>query len=174
MLLKGVARTHIKGRLLDQAVILFNCIPFQMGTSLKGKNLLPEGANSFLYEQFLIVWKITYITLSAFLECYYIVFLLCTCVNCVMGAMPMLLWQIRDASRMSGKKQLISLIQVTCRFLAKRLSVEPEHINNTAYLILLIFYAAFLKWRKDQLISFWRCSLTCSTNPSLSWKQIHF
>ena len=27
-----------------------------MGASLKG-NLLPEGANSFLYEQFLKVWK---------------------------------------------------------------------------------------------------------------------
>ena len=35
---------HIKGRLLDQAKILFNFVPFQMGTSLKGKNLLPEGA----------------------------------------------------------------------------------------------------------------------------------
>ena len=56
--------THIKGRLLDQAMILFSCVPFQMGTSLKGKNLLPEGANSFLYEQFLILWKITFITLS--------------------------------------------------------------------------------------------------------------
>ena len=55
---------HIKGRLLDQAMNLFNYIPFQIGTSLKGKNLLPEGANSFLYEQFLIVWKITFITLS--------------------------------------------------------------------------------------------------------------
>ena len=42
--------THIKRRLLDQAMIFFNCVPFQMGTSLKGKNLLPEGANSFLYE----------------------------------------------------------------------------------------------------------------------------
>ena len=51
--------THIKGRLLDQAVILSNWVPFQMGTSLKGKNLLPEGANSFPYEHFLIVWKIT-------------------------------------------------------------------------------------------------------------------
>ena len=30
----------IKGRLLDQAMILFKCIPFQTGTSLKGKNLL--------------------------------------------------------------------------------------------------------------------------------------
>ena len=33
---------------------------FKMGTSLKGKNSLSEGANSFLYEQFLIVWKITF------------------------------------------------------------------------------------------------------------------
>ena len=56
--------THIKGRLLDQAMVFFNCVPFQMETSLKGKNLLPEGANSFLYEQFLIVWKIAFITLS--------------------------------------------------------------------------------------------------------------
>ena len=38
--------THIKGRLLDQAVILFNYAPFKTGTSLKGKNLLQEGANS--------------------------------------------------------------------------------------------------------------------------------
>ena len=56
--------THIKGRLLDQAMILFNYVPFQMGTSHKGKNLLQEGGNSFLYEQFLIVWNITFITLS--------------------------------------------------------------------------------------------------------------
>ena len=28
---------HIKVRLLDQAMILYNCVPFQMGTSLKGK-----------------------------------------------------------------------------------------------------------------------------------------
>ena len=37
---------------------------FKMGISLYGKNLLPEGANSFLYEQFLIIWKITFTTLS--------------------------------------------------------------------------------------------------------------
>ena len=36
---------------------------FKMGTSLTGKNLLPEGANSFLYEQLLIIWKISFITL---------------------------------------------------------------------------------------------------------------
>ena len=35
-----------------------------MVTSLKGKNLPPKGANSFLYEQFLIVLKIKIITLS--------------------------------------------------------------------------------------------------------------
>ena len=55
---------HIKGRLLYQALILYNYVPFQIGTSLKEKNLLQEGANSFLYEQILIVWKITYITFS--------------------------------------------------------------------------------------------------------------
>ena len=40
--------THIKGRLLDRAVILLIASFFIMGTSLKGNNLLPEGANSFL------------------------------------------------------------------------------------------------------------------------------
>ena len=34
--------------------------PFSKWELLKEKNLLPEGANSFLYEQFLIVWKITF------------------------------------------------------------------------------------------------------------------
>ena len=29
---------HIKGRLLDQAVVFFNCVPFQMRNSLKGKS----------------------------------------------------------------------------------------------------------------------------------------
>ena len=84
-----VARTlkvmHIKGRQLDQAKIPFNCIPFQSGTSLKGKNLLPEVANSFLYEQFLIVLKI--ITLSDLP--WMLLFLLCMCVTCVMGTTPM-------------------------------------------------------------------------------------
>ena len=62
--------------------------PYQMGTSLKGKNLLPEGANSFLYEQFLRVRKITFITLSDDLPWMFII-LLRICVNCVMGATPM-------------------------------------------------------------------------------------
>ena len=40
--------THIKGRLLEQAVILLIAHLFIIGTSLKGKNLLPQGANSLL------------------------------------------------------------------------------------------------------------------------------
>ena len=36
----------IKGRLLYQAMILYNYVPFQMGT-LKGKNLLPSGGKFF-------------------------------------------------------------------------------------------------------------------------------
>ena len=37
-----------EGRLLSQAVLLFNWPVFKTGTSLKGKNLLREGAISFL------------------------------------------------------------------------------------------------------------------------------
>ena len=55
---------YIKRRLLDQAMILFNCVSFQIGTSLKGNNLLPEEANFFLYDQFITIWKITFIKLS--------------------------------------------------------------------------------------------------------------
>ena len=40
--------TNIKGRLLYQVDILYNHVPFQIGTSLKGKNSLPERVNSFL------------------------------------------------------------------------------------------------------------------------------
>ena len=35
-------------RLPDQAVILVNCVPFKMGTSLIGKNLSPRGNDFFL------------------------------------------------------------------------------------------------------------------------------
>ena len=45
--------------ILDQAMILLDCVPFQTGNSLASR-----GANSFLYEQFLVVWKITFIMLS--------------------------------------------------------------------------------------------------------------
>ena len=58
----GVARTLKKLRTqkghysIKQRFSSFASL-FKMGTSLIGKNLLPEGANTFLYEQFLIVWK---------------------------------------------------------------------------------------------------------------------
>ena len=55
--------THIKGRLLDQAVILFNCIPFQNGNFSESKEFAP-GAILSLKEQFLMVWKITFTTLG--------------------------------------------------------------------------------------------------------------
>ena len=45
---KAELDTNIKERLLKRAVILINCTPNLIETSLKGKNLLPEGANSFL------------------------------------------------------------------------------------------------------------------------------
>ena len=75
-----------------------------MGTSLKGKNLLPEGANSFLKEQLLMVWKIN---LSEFFPLRAVPYVMenhfyhirrpplnvTICIthvrNCVMGATPM-------------------------------------------------------------------------------------
>ena len=78
---------HLKRRILDQQWFSSIASIFEMGTSLKGKNSLPEGANSFLYEQFLIVWKITFIILNDLP--WMLLCLLRTCVTCVMGATPM-------------------------------------------------------------------------------------
>ena len=44
---------------------------FKMETSLKGKNFFHGGANSFLYEQFLIVWKSLLPNKMISLECCY-------------------------------------------------------------------------------------------------------
>ena len=41
--------THIKGRLLDQAMILFNCFPFQNGNSLREQIL--SFMSSMCYQQ---------------------------------------------------------------------------------------------------------------------------
>ena len=79
--------THIKGRLLDQAVILFNYAPFKTGTSLKGKNLLQEGANSSVKSNSLwygnhfyhISWDPLHVTIFITHVRY-----------CVMGATPMI------------------------------------------------------------------------------------
>ena len=78
---------HIKGRLLYRATILYNYVPFEMGISLKVKNLLTEGTNSFFYEQFLKVWKTTFTTLGELP--WVLLFLFRTYVYCVMGATPM-------------------------------------------------------------------------------------
>ena len=46
---KSLKNIHTsKGRLLYQDEIFYNYVPFQIGPSLKGKNLLPKGANYFL------------------------------------------------------------------------------------------------------------------------------
>ena len=78
-----------------------------MATSLKGKNLLPEGKNLFLYEQFLMVWKITFTTLSH-LPWMLSFFLLRTCVTCVMGATP------RVASQTGQMCQLVCAFVLAC------------------------------------------------------------
>ena len=67
---------HIQGRVI-------NYVSFQMGTSLKGKNLLPEWVNSFLKEMSpfsLMVWKFPYEVI--FLQCVSI-FIMHVC-NCIM------------------------------------------------------------------------------------------
>ena len=43
--------THTKGRLFDQTVILFNCVPDQNG-KFSYTNFIPEGANYFLKSSF--------------------------------------------------------------------------------------------------------------------------
>ena len=55
--------THIKERLLDQAVMLFNCIPFQSGSFSLRIEFAPRGSEFFPLEQFLMVWKFTFTTL---------------------------------------------------------------------------------------------------------------
>ena len=69
MMLNGVARTLIKlrtskGDYWIKQWFSLSATLFKMEMSLKGKNLLLEGANSFLYEQLLMVRNITFITLS--------------------------------------------------------------------------------------------------------------
>ena len=61
--------THIKGRLLDQAVIFFNCIPFQNGNL----SCSQEGAKSFfLKSSSLWYGKSLLPHLVTSLECYYL------------------------------------------------------------------------------------------------------
>ena len=65
-----------------------------MGTSLKGKNLLPEGANSSSQRERILCFKSSYLRYGKSLSphkvrsigCYY--FLLRMCIYCVMGSTP--------------------------------------------------------------------------------------
>ena len=88
----GVARTLKKIRTskgdycINQWFVTITSL-FEMGTSLKGKNSLPEEANSFLLKQLLKVWKITFTTYGELPRV--LLFLLRTCVYCVIGATPM-------------------------------------------------------------------------------------
>ena len=67
----------------------FECLRRLCVVSLKSKTHLSfKGANSFLYEQFLSVWKISFTTLGDLP--WMLLFLLRMCVGCVMGATPML------------------------------------------------------------------------------------
>ena len=77
-----------------------------MDTSIKGKNLLTEGANFFLSEQFLKASKITFTTFGE-LPCV-ILFLLRTCVHSVMGTTPMLLQYRKTGSRHAVTEKLLT------------------------------------------------------------------
>ena len=79
---------HIKGRLLDQSVILFNCVPFSKRDLLlkericsKRERIISLKNSSLWYGKSLLPHYVTS------LECYYFI----THVrNCVMGAVPVL------------------------------------------------------------------------------------
>ena len=119
-------------------MILFNCISFQIRTYLKGKNSLPEGANSFLYEQFLqyssitvyssVVWKITYhikwpplnvtifITHARILRngCYANwswLYDIASCISCVLSG----LWERRGFFNIIEKVQRTTACHWTCK-----------------------------------------------------------
>ena len=69
--------THIKGRLLDHVVFSSIVSLFKVGT---------EGANYFLSEQFLTVWKIIYTTLG---DPWNVTIFITHKRNCIIGATPM-------------------------------------------------------------------------------------
>ena len=79
--------THIRGSLLDPAMILFNCIPFQNGNFSWRKEFAPRGS------KFIPLWAVpysienTFITLS---DLPWMLLLLRMCVTCVMDATPMI------------------------------------------------------------------------------------
>ena len=79
--------THLKGRLLDQAIILFICIPFQNGNFSQRKELAPGGSEFFPLRAvsygmenhfYHIRWPLLNVTIF-----------IMHVHNCVMGATPM-------------------------------------------------------------------------------------
>ena len=82
----GVARTrHIKGKLLYQATILYNYVPFQ--NNLLKERICSHRERIHFSEQFLKIWKISFGTWLGELP-WVLLFLLRMCVYCVMGATP--------------------------------------------------------------------------------------
>ena len=55
---------HIKGIPLDQAVVLFNCIPFQIGNFSSRKEFAPKGSESFPLRAVPSGMEITFTTLG--------------------------------------------------------------------------------------------------------------
>ena len=69
MVFNGIARTlenvtHIKGRLLLQAVILFNCVPFHNGNFSKRKEFAPRGSKYFPFRAVPYGMEINFATLG--------------------------------------------------------------------------------------------------------------
>ena len=73
-------------------MILYNYVPFQNGNFSLRKEFAPKGANSFLLEQILKVWKITFTTLGELP--WKLLFSLRTRVYCIMGDTLMLFTQL--------------------------------------------------------------------------------
>ena len=56
--------THVKGRLLDQAVILFNCVPFYNGNVSERKKFAARGSEFFTLRAVPYGMEITFTTLG--------------------------------------------------------------------------------------------------------------
>ena len=79
--------THIKGRLLERAVILINCVPFQNSNFSESKEFAPSGSEFSSLRRVPYVMEIQYYHIRRFpLNCTIFITLLRTC---VMGATPM-------------------------------------------------------------------------------------
>ena len=74
--------TRIKGRLLDQAVVLFNCTPFQNGNISQRKKIAPSGSELFPLWYGKSVYHSWWPPLN-------ITIFITHMRNCVMGATPM-------------------------------------------------------------------------------------